>query len=131
MIRRTIAAYQRTFSANDRTGWLRLFTEDAVLEDPVGTHHCRGVEALGRFWDDVHDPERRSFVEPVTSPAVCGLEAAWAFEVHVVHDDTELVIPVIDVCRFAEDGRIVHNRAFWEMAGARRVRGSADTGDPA
>jgi hypothetical protein len=50
---------------------------------------------------------------------VCGAEAAWAFEVHVDGGTVVHVISVIDVARFDGDGRIVHNRAFWDRSTAR------------
>ena len=113
-VRSTIRRYQSTFSANDRAGWIALFTEDAVLEDPVGTHRCEGHAELGEFWDTIHASGHQSFVVPVTTPAVCGLEAAWAFEVHVDTGDVERVISIIDVGQFTEEGLIAHNRAFWD-----------------
>ena len=51
---RTIERYQSTFSADDRDGWLALFTDDAVLEDPVGSSAHEGREAIAAFWDTVH-----------------------------------------------------------------------------
>lgn len=120
-IRSTIRAYQSTFSENDRAGWIALFVEDAVLEDPVGTGRCEGHGALGEFWDEIHAAGHHSYVVPVTTPAVCGLEAAWAFEVHVEAGDVERVISIIDVGQFTEDGRIVHNRAFWDPSTMREV----------
>jgi hypothetical protein len=42
----------------DREGWLALFAEDGVVEDPVGPSPLdpsgaghRGHEGIGRFWD--------------------------------------------------------------------------------
>jgi steroid delta-isomerase len=113
-IRSTIRRYQTTFSDNDRAGWIGLFAEDGVLEDPVGTRPCVGHDELGEFWDTIHASGHDSYVVPVNTPAVCGLEAAWAFEVHVDAGDVEQVISIIDVGRFTEDGRIAHNRAFWD-----------------
>jgi len=52
------AASMRCVAAKDREGWLALFAEDALVEDPVGpsplspegTGH-RGRDAIGAFWD--------------------------------------------------------------------------------
>ena len=85
-----------------------------MLEDPVGTNRCDGHAELGEFWDGIHASGHHSFVVPVTTPAVCGLEAAWAFEVHVDAGDVEHVISIIDVGQFTDDGLIMHNRVFWD-----------------
>ena len=69
-IRATIRAYQTTFSENDRAGWIALFVEDAVLEDPVGTRRCEGHGALGAFWDEIHAAGHHSYVVAVTTPAM-------------------------------------------------------------
>ena len=37
-------------AAQDRDGWLALFTRDGVVEDPVGAAPNHR-EVLGRFWD--------------------------------------------------------------------------------
>ena len=49
----------------DREGWLELYSEDAVLEDPVGPSPWdpegrgqRGKQALAAFWDRVIGPNR-------------------------------------------------------------------------
>ncbi len=44
-----LASPQRVAS-HDEQGWLDLFTEDARVEDPVGTPPHSGREALRRFW---------------------------------------------------------------------------------
>ena len=49
--------------ARDREGWLALFTEDAVVEDPIGPSMFdpeglghRGKDAIGKFFDNVIAP---------------------------------------------------------------------------
>src|SRR2546421_11710063 len=44
----------------DREGWLSLFTEDSIVEDPIGPSSFdpegkgqRGIGAIADFWDDV------------------------------------------------------------------------------
>jgi steroid Delta-isomerase len=120
-IRSTIRAYQTTFSENDRAAWIALFVEDAILDDPVGTRRVVGHGGLGEFWDEIHAAGHHSYVVPLTTPAVCGLEAAWAFEVHVEAGDVEHVTSIVDVGQFTEDGRIVHNRAFWDPSTVRVI----------
>lgn len=48
----------RKVAAKDRAGWLELFADDALLQDPVGKSPLdptglghRGKEAIAAFWD--------------------------------------------------------------------------------
>ena len=50
----TLSAYLRCWSEDDRAGWLDLFDPEASVEDPVGSPPHQGVEAIGAFWDRVH-----------------------------------------------------------------------------
>ena len=116
---RTIERYQSTFSAEDREGWLALFTDDAVLEDPVGSPPHEGREAIAAFWDGVHARTDRGSVRMTQGPAVCGLEAAWAFELDVTSKGRRSLVDIIDHGVFADDGRIRSIRAFWGPATVR------------
>ena len=119
-ILRTIERYQTTFSADDREGWLALFTEDAVVEDPVGSEPHAGREAIAAFWDGVHARTERGTVRMTQGPAVCGLEAAWAFELDVtLRGGRRSLVEIIDHGTFSADGRIRRIRAFWSPATAR------------
>jgi steroid delta-isomerase len=121
-ILQTIERYQTTFSADDREGWLALFTDDAVLEDPVGSPPHEGRAALAGFWDGVHARTERGTVRMTQGPAVCGLEAAWAFELDVtLKGGRRSLVQIIDHGTFTEDGRIRSIRAFWSLATARPV----------
>jgi steroid delta-isomerase len=113
VIQETIRRYQSTFSADDRDGWLALFTDDAVLEDPVGSAPHEGREAIAAFWDAVHARTERGTVRMTQGPAVCGLEAAWAFELDVTVKGRRSLVGIIDHGTFAEDARIRRIRAFW------------------
>ena len=116
---RAIERYQSTFSADDNDGWLALFTDDAVLEDPVGSAPHEGREAIAAFWDAVHARTERGSVRMTQGPAVCGLEAAWAFELDVTVKGRRSLVEIIDHGTFAEDGRIRRIRAFWSPATVR------------
>ena len=35
----------------DRDGWLALFADDVVFDDPVGVPRKHGLEAVGKQWD--------------------------------------------------------------------------------
>lgn len=57
-------------AAHDRDRWLGLFTEDAVVNDPVGSVPHVGPDALGRFYDTFIAPNSIAF--RVERDLVCG-----------------------------------------------------------
>jgi steroid delta-isomerase len=119
LLRGTIERYQATFNAGDRDVWLSLFADDGLLEDPAGSPPRKGREGLSAFWDEIHEGRSDGIagtVRMVQGPAVCGLEAAWAFELRIPLGDKAAVVEIIDQAVFAEDGRIRCLRAFWTEA---------------
>jgi len=109
----TIARYQSTFSADDREGWLALFADDAVVEDPVGSVPRKGRDEIAAFWDEIHARLDEATVKMTQGPAVCGLEAAWAFELNVRAGEHTVRLEIIDHGTFDDDGHIRSIRAFW------------------
>lgn len=119
IIRATIERYQATFNSGDRDGWLALFTDDGELEDPVGSPPRVGRDGLAAFWDQIHGGERHDVersVHMVQRPLVCGLEAAWAFELRIPGGERIGVVEFIDHAVFTDDGMIRRLRAFWSEA---------------
>jgi steroid delta-isomerase len=121
LIRSTVERYQQTFNSGDRDGWLSLFAEDGMLEDPAGSGLRKGREGLSAFWDEIHQDgiDAGRSVRMVQGPVVCGLEAAWAFELHLPRGARTAVVEIIDHAVFAEDGLILNLRAFWSEASIR------------
>jgi steroid Delta-isomerase len=109
----TIQRYQSTFSASDREGWLRLFADDAVVEDPVGAPPRVGRDEIAAFWDEIHSRLDEATVRMTQGPAICGLEAAWAFQLQVQAGEHTVRIDIIDHGTFDDEGRIRSIRAFW------------------
>lgn len=55
----------------DLAGWLSIYTDDALVEDPVGADRYRGKERIAAFWRVFIEPQeqvvfkpRRNFVTP-------------------------------------------------------------------
>jgi steroid Delta-isomerase len=119
LIRSTIERYQATFNSGDRDGWLALFTDDGELEDPVGSPPRVSRDGLAAFWDQIHGAKRHDVertVRMVQRPLVCGLEAAWAFELRIPRGQQIGVVEIIDQAVFSNDGLIRRLRAFWSEA---------------
>ncbi len=115
-IRATVAAYVDAYARNDRDAFLALWRPDGVLEDPVGTPAHEGTAALAAFWDAARQMADRIVLEP-TQVIAAGDEAVMVMQVHAHVGDSEMVIPVVDVVRVDDDGRLVSVRAFWDLGG--------------
>ncbi|MBP2473065.1 ketosteroid isomerase-like protein [Crossiella equi] len=109
-------------AAGDREGWLALWAEDAVVEDPVGPslfdpegkgHHGRA--GIAAFWDStIAHMARMEF--HITDSFANGDEVAnvgtiSAFAADGTRIDTEGVFTY----RVGEDGLLRSMRAFWEF----------------
>jgi steroid delta-isomerase len=102
--------------------WLALFSDDAVVEDPVGVSYIdpegkghRGKEGLSEFWDTVIAPVTR-FTFHVKDSFASGPNCAnvSTFSTELADGslaDTELVA----VYKLDDAGRIESMRAYWEV----------------
>ena len=115
-IRDTITRYLAAMSAGDRDTWVGSFAPDATLEDPVGADVVTGTDAIGAFFDNVHDMADGITMEATGPIRVAAGQAAFPFRILTTLGDTQMTMPVIDVMTFDDDGRITSMRAFWDMA---------------
>jgi len=107
--------------AHDREGWLALFAEDAVLEDPVGVsvldpsgkgHH--GKAAIARFYDMAIGPNKDVTFE-IHHSYLCADEVANVVTLHITNqNDQKFAVPCVIVYKRTSDGKIASLRAFWE-----------------
>ena len=115
-------------AAGDRAGWLALFTDDAVVEDPVGpspfnpegTGH-RGREAIAAFYDNVIGVnESISFA--IRQSFLCGDEVANIGTIRINFAGGGAVeVEGVYCYRVAADGKLGGIRAFWEADQIRSV----------
>jgi ketosteroid isomerase-like protein len=107
--------------AHDRAGWLALFADDAVVEDPVGPsmfdpegkgHH--GPAGIAHFYDTAIAPNQDVTFE-IHHSHLCGSEVANVVTLHITQGDgTQFQLPCVIVYKQAPDGKIASLRAFWE-----------------
>lgn len=107
--------------ARDRDGWLALFSDDAVIEDPVGPSPLdpdgaghRGAAAIATFYDTVIAPAdaiRFAIHETID----CGVECANIGEIHITIGGRNGVCRVVSTYRASPDGRLAALRAYWEI----------------
>jgi steroid Delta-isomerase len=115
-IRTTIDRYVEVFSAGDRAGYLSLFAPEATVEDPVGAEVVSGAEAIGGFWDGVRAMSPEIELQLTGEPRLAAGEAAFPMRAITTLGDAKLAVEIIDVMSFADDGRILSLRAFWDFA---------------
>ena len=119
--RRASLLSRAAVEANDREGWLALFTPDAVVADPVGPspldpagagHH--GLEAIGAFYDSVIGPN--DIAMDIRSSHAGGNEVANVVTITTTFPDgSKAIVDTVVTYRVDDDGRLVALRAFWEM----------------
>lgn len=106
--------------ARDREGWLKLFSDDAVVEDPVGPYRWdpdgrgqRGKVEIGAFYD-MFCGFQNAFDFEIVHQAVCGNEVAALVDMHItMKDGSRHTNRSINIYRVGSDGRVQSLRAFW------------------
>lgn len=129
-----VAAHRSMLAASqhDKQAWLALFTDDAVVEDPVGPSGFdqdgqghRGQEELSAFWDmTIANVERFEFTirdSHAAGDEVANVGTITTYLPGNYRVDTDLVA----VYRVNSEGKLASMRAFWEtdraFATARQV----------
>ena len=107
--------------ARDRSGWVGLFAEDGVVQDPVGVsfldetglgHH--GHEGIGAFWDNViaANPVRMDII----SSHAGGNEVANYLTITTTFPDGgSVALECVALYRVDAEGKVEALRAFWEF----------------
>jgi steroid delta-isomerase len=118
MSKRSMAAIE----AKDREGWLGLFAEDAVVEDPVGPSMLdpeglghRGIEAIARFFDEVIAPnDKIKFTINLSYQS--GPEVANVGTIDITFPGGSQIasVDLVSTYRIGPDGRLRSLRAHWE-----------------
>ena len=109
--------------ARDRDGWLALFAEDAVVEDPIGPspfdqegkgHH--GREAIAAFYDTVIAPSE-AITFDISESYQCGEEVAdvGIIRTTLAGGTHQAVVHGVYTYRSNGAGKLAALRAFWEF----------------
>ena len=114
--------------ARDRTGWLALFADDGVVEDPIGPSAFdpegkghRGLESIAAFYDTVI-AANESITFDIRQSFRCGEEAANVGVIRITFaGGTAVEVDGIYIYRRSPDDRIASLRAFWEPDAIRTV----------
>ncbi|MGD1239217.1 nuclear transport factor 2 family protein [Mycobacterium seoulense] len=115
-----LAAVERSpqaAAAHDRAGWVALFTEDARVEDPVGSRPHVGREQIGRFYDTFIGPREIKFHRDLD--IVFGTVVLRDLELEVAMGSAvTMYIPAVlryDLRDINGEWRIGQLRAYWEL----------------
>jgi ketosteroid isomerase-like protein len=102
-----------------RDDWLALFTDDAVVQDPVGPSPFdptglghRGKAAIAAFYDNVIVAGGGSFEFEVFASYPCGDECANVWVGRSGGRET----PMVTIYKVNEEGKILSLRAFWDSS---------------
>jgi len=107
--------------AKDRDGWLALFADDGVVQDPVGPsvfdpegQGHKGADAIAAFYDNVISTKVRF---EMRQSAECGSECVFAGTIHItLPGGAEGSVDLVNIYKVTVDGdRIESLRSFWEF----------------
>jgi steroid delta-isomerase len=105
-------AYIDAFNRKDSEAIAELYTDDATVEDPVGTAPKKGKAEIAAFYKmAVATGAKLALAAPIR--ASHGNAAAMAFDVQLNMPEGEAVIRVIDVMTFDDAGKFTSMRAYW------------------
>ncbi|TLF72576.1 nuclear transport factor 2 family protein [Nocardia cyriacigeorgica] len=109
-IRAAVRRYLDTVANGSAKDIAALYTDDATVEDPVGSPPHIGRAAIEKFYSALESVKVSTELHNVR---VAGAEAAFGFRVITDTGEQTIVIEPIDVMTFDEDARITSMRAFW------------------
>jgi len=104
----------------DREGWLALYADDAVVQDPVGVSPFdetgeghKGKVAIGKFWDMVIGPSRLTITVHKRIPSG---DKACAVHQTIVNDmgkGRKTEVEMVAIYELNDAGKVKRMSAFW------------------
>ncbi len=111
-IRQVYERYPEMVTKGDVEGIVELYSDDATIEDPIGSELHRGRDAIRAFYEAAAGTVTMKRTGPVR---VAGNEAATPLRVLIGPEGQQQALDVISVMVFDEKGKIISMRAFWSM----------------
>ena len=113
----------RLASQGDKEGWLALYANDAVVQDPVGISpfdatgngHV-GKEAISKFWDDVIGPSNINLTVHKRIPSGQRACAVHQTAVNNMGGDLKTEVEMVAIYELNDEGKIQRMSAFWSWA---------------
>ena len=111
-MKQAMQAYIDRYNADDLEGVVGLYADEATVEDPVGSPVKAGKAAIREFYKyAMTTGARLSLAAPIRGSH--GKAAAMAFDVKLSYQGVSMVIRVIDVMTFDEQGKFTSMKAYW------------------
>ena len=111
-MKQAMQAYIDAFNRSDADAIASLYTDDATVEDPVGSPLKTGKAQIAEFYKmAVATGAKLALAAPIRGSHANA--AAMAFDVQLNMPEGAAVIRVIDVMTFDVSGKFSSMRAFW------------------
>ncbi|MFJ7110595.1 steroid Delta-isomerase [Pseudomonas sp. NPDC098740] len=112
-VQATMARYVELVDAGDIDRIVALYSEDAVVEDPVGRPPLQGIVDIERFYREGLGASKVSATQTGPVRATLNGCGAMPFRVDMEWAGQPCSIHVIDVMEFDADGKIRSMKAYW------------------
>lgn len=103
--------YLARLSQGDLDGVLALYSDNATLEDPVGSEIRRGRASLREFYRTILAGDVNA--ERTGTVRCAANEAAFPFRATSQASECPVTVEIIYHLCFDNDGRVISMRAFW------------------
>ncbi|WP_375486030.1 nuclear transport factor 2 family protein [uncultured Mycobacterium sp.] len=107
--------------AKNKQAWLDVFTDDAIVEDPIGPSAFdldgkghRGRDAISVFWDKAIAPTDKIEFN-FRDTFQCGNEEANVGNIVITMGGHQITAEGVFTYKANDDGKLVALRAYWEM----------------
>lgn len=115
-IEAAVSGYFRTLSTRDKTAWLSLFDQAAVVHEPVGTTPAEGREGLEQVWQVFTGPFATLAIEmDEVFYSGSGAAVRWSASASA-SDGRRTAFAGITVFEVDGDGRIQTVMSYWDPA---------------
>jgi len=105
----TLQAYVDAVTGDNVERILELYTDDAVVEDPVGSEVLVGKDALRVFYQGTIDA-----VELMELDGSVRARGKWGAASMKAHPKgVDMVVEILDVMEFNDEGLITKMTAYW------------------
>ena len=104
---KVVEKYVQAFATSDMTLIREMYSEDARVEDPVGTPVHEGIEAVCAFYETALASGAR--LSLTGKPCCAGNAVAFPFQVTM----PGMTLDIIDVFEFDGAGKVNSMKAYW------------------
>ena len=108
---RTVEKYISALNAQNLDGIVALYSEDATVEDPVGTPIIIGKNAISEFYSKATCINLQ--LELLGDVRVSGDFVAFPFAIKLPAERGKVRMEVIDTFKFNKQGLITEMKAYW------------------